>query len=336
MASVQPRNGRWVARWREPDGTSRQRTVPTRAEAQQLLATVSADIHRGAYVASSLASTPVSDVARRWLDSKHNLAPASRERLRQILDRHVLPAVGGRAVGSVRHSDVEALVARMTADGLAPATVRKAVHTVGAVFTRARRDGLCTVNPVEGVELPRQARREMRWLTPAEVERVAAAAGAHRVVVRFLAYTGVRWGEMASLTVGDVDRARRRVRVYASKTSTQRWVPVIPSLWADVEPLLDRDPGASLFGGLPRMDHGNFTARVWKPAKRAAGVDPAVRIHDLRHSCATWLIDAGENVVKVADWLGHANPTVTLAVYAHLMDHDLASSAAALERMTAA
>ena len=63
-----------------------------------------------------------------------------------------------------------------------------------------------------------------------------------------------------------------------------------------------------------------FNPRVWRPAVRAAGVEPsrANGMHALRHFYASVLIDAGESVKAVAEYLGHADPGFTLRVYAHL------------------
>ena len=66
------------------------------------------------------------------------------------------------------------------------------------------------------------------------------------------------------------------------------------------------------------MDNANMTSRHFHPALKAAGL-PKVRFHDLRHTYASLLIEQGENIKYVQNQLGHATPTVTLNVYAHLM-----------------
>lgn len=70
-----------------------------------------------------------------------------------------------------------------------------------------------------------------------------------------------------------------------------------------------------------------FRRRIWLPAIEAAGVGP-LRFHDLRHSHAALLIAQGEHPKVIADRLGHASPTVTMSVYAHLfpgLDEDAAA-----------
>ena len=66
------------------------------------------------------------------------------------------------------------------------------------------------------------------------------------------------------------------------------------------------------------MDHGNVLNRHFYPALDDAKL-PRIRFHDLRHTYASLLIEQGENIKYVQSQLGHASPTVTLNVYAHLM-----------------
>ena len=88
---------------------------------------------------------------------------------------------------------------------------------------------------------------------------------------------------------------------------------------AAVKPLLGK-PSDLVFktrsGGPVR--HANFYTNVWSPACEAAGLDPAPRIHDLRHSHASWLISAGIQLEAVQDQLGHESILTTRGVYGHL------------------
>jgi integrase len=58
-------------------------------------------------------------------------------------------------------------------------------------------------------------------------------------------------------------------------------------------------------------------SKRFKAALRRAGLAERTRVHDLRHGCAMMLLEAGETVPTVAEYLGHASPAVTMAVYAH-------------------
>jgi integrase len=85
------------------------------------------------------------------------------------------------------------------------------------------------------------------------------------------------------------------------------------------------DPDALVFTsgiGTP-LRNSNFGRRVWHPALEAAGISAEVRVHDLRHSCASLLIRQGASIKAVQQQLGHSTPMVTLNVYAHLFNDDL-------------
>jgi integrase len=102
---------------------------------------------------------------------------------------------------------------------LAPASVRKVHRVLSMVLAYAVSDGRLAVNPAAGVSLPRVQAADKRFLNHRQVHELADACGKdYRLLVLFLAYTGLRWGEMAALRVGRVDFLRRRVLVSESVT----------------------------------------------------------------------------------------------------------------------
>lgn len=145
-------------------------------------------------------------------------------------------------------------------------------------------------------------------------------------MVRFLAYTGLRWGEMAALRVQDFDMLRRRVNVSRSvtecgglrwstpKTWERRSVP-FPAVIADELALLmvgkSRDDlvFTDMRGGVLR--NSNWRARVFGPgvAKCQAADEtfPSITPHDLRHTAASLAVSAGANVKALQRMLGHAS-----------------------------
>lgn len=113
-------------------------------------------------------------------------------------------------MSSVSHAEVAGWVSELSATGLAPGSVRY-VHAVMASLTGlAVRDGRIIRNPAVGVPLPRVRRRQPRFLSAQEVARLAAAAGKEGDAIRLLAFTGLRFGELAGLRVRRVDPLRRR------------------------------------------------------------------------------------------------------------------------------
>jgi integrase len=95
---------------------------------------------------------------------------------------------------------------------LSPATVRQAHRVLSLLIGLAVRDGRLPRNVTAGVRLPPAGRAEKVFLTHAQVAELALAAGPHGLIVLVLAYTGLRWGELAALRVKRVDLVRRRLR----------------------------------------------------------------------------------------------------------------------------
>lgn len=98
-------------------------------------------------------------------------------------------------------------------------------------------------------------------------------------------------------------------------------MPLAAFLVHRLEPLVvgrsDDEFVFSARGGGP-VRHNNFYARTFKPGVRRAALDDSVRFHDLRHTCAAWLVDSGAHVRAVMESLGHSSPSVTLGTYGHL------------------
>ena len=174
-----------------------------------------------------------------------------------------------------------------------------------------------------------------------------------RAIVNFLAGTGLRWGELAGLhwdnlrldvntvTVRDVLSAGE-IKPYP-KSRKQRHVPLFDWVIADIDLAVPRAiceakhaVGVCQSGlvfhtvtGAP-LDDRNFSRRVLKPALERAGLgDLGVTLHDLRHTYASWLVQAGIPLERVAELLGHASITTT-QIYAHLMPAKHDDLAAAL------
>ncbi|MGL5828804.1 MAG: tyrosine-type recombinase/integrase, partial [Angustibacter sp.] len=143
---------------------------------------------------------------------------STRARYQRIVRKHIVPTWGDWPLGAVSHSDVASGLSELSTAGLRPGTVRQVHRVLSLILDAAVRDGRIGQNPAAGVRLPRQVRDEPRFLTAEEVGRLAAAAGPSGLVVLVLAFTGLRFGELAALKVRRVDFTRRRLLVAESVT----------------------------------------------------------------------------------------------------------------------
>ena len=197
------------------------------------------------------------------------------------------------------------------------------------------------------MKLPRGVRSEMACLRAEEVERLAVAVP-HRYqpLVHVLAYGGLRWGEATALRRHrcDLDAGRLIVaesladvngRAVFGQTKTYRVrktrIPefLVEELRAHLEtvhPASDALLFTAPRGGPLRI--ANFRRRVWWPALETAGLPRAIRIHDLRHTCASLLIRQGVHPKAIQHHLGHSSINITMDRYGHLLPDqydDLAS-----------
>ena len=171
--------------------------------------------------------------------------------------------------------------------------------------------------------------KEMEVWTPEEFQRFLAMVDdpVLKLYYEFLFWTGCRRGEALAMQKNDVSdkhatirysqRARKR-GLKPTKTKQVRRIELDNQLWNDLQPLFLQD-GRYLFGGEKALTP-NYVYNHFKTAIELSGVK-AIRIHDLRHSHATWLINNGVNIVAVSKRLGHATIEQTLKTYTHLLSH---------------
>lgn len=178
MASVgkDPRDGRWLARWRDPAGRQHKKSFRRKIDAQRWMDQMQAEMHRGQYIDPAGAKLRVGTYADSWAAGLGHLKPSTRARYRGIVGKHVVPTWGTWPLGSVAHSDVATWLAELSESGLRPGTVRQVHRVLSLILDAAVQDGRIGRNPAAGVRLPRQVRSEPRFLSPEEVARLATAA----------------------------------------------------------------------------------------------------------------------------------------------------------------
>ena len=341
---------RYRVRYRKPDHSQTdKRGFRTKREAEDFLSSIEVSKLRGEWVDPTRSRITVGEWAGHWYDDQLQLKTTTLSGYRHSLDKHVLPRWGSVRLVEVGHADVQAWVT-MLSRTLAPSTVRQVYLVLAGLIKYAVRDGRLSRNAAQGVQLPRVVKSSRGYLTHAQVRVLASGCGDYGDIVLFLAYTGLRWGEMAALKVGRLDMLRRRLEVAEAvsmprgqlvwstpKSHSSRSVP-FPEFLA--EPLARRCEGRKrdelVFvgpdGGVLRS--GNFRRRQFASAvaqARASDADfPTLSPHDLRHTAASLAVSAGANVKAVQRMLGHASAAMTLDVYADLFDDDLDAVAVAL------
>jgi integrase len=328
---------RWRARYRGPDGRERSKTFDRKTDAERFLAEMAVAKNRGAWVDPRAGRMPFGEWARECYAARLDLRASSRARDEAYLRLHVTPHFKTVPLARIERRAVQEWVGLLSDKGLAPATVRACHRLLSGMLSEAVEARLIGESPCRGVKLPRVPRVEQRFLTAVEVERLADAIGPFAPLVYSAAYLGGRWGELVGLKrerlnllrrqaqiIGTLEEVRGRLKyVEETKTSASRRLVTIPAFLCEILARhLETTPTSefvftSTQGDLLRRS--NFRRRHFKPALVAAGVDPELRFHDLRHTCAALMIEQGAHPKEIQARLGHSSIKTTLDLYAHLM-----------------
>jgi integrase len=339
MASVKKRpDGRWRARYRDPDGKEHARHFDTRRDAERWLDTIRGELATDAYIDPSASKQTFREYAETWRAAQVH-RPATVVQVEQRLRRHVYPVFGDRPIGSIRPTHLQAWVRGMS-ETLAPSTVNVTFRWVSTIFYAAVLDDVIRKSPCVRISLSKRdpSTHQVKPITLEQVQAIENAVPArYRAAVVLAAGAGLRQGEVFGLAVDRVDFLRRTVRVDRQlvtlsrrvelgppkTTASVRTVP-LPQVVVDVLAAhlasFPAEPAELIFrteDGSP-VGRTTFATGVWAPAARAAGLPVGMGFHALRHFYASLLIRHGESVKVVQSRLGHASAEETLNTYAHL------------------
>jgi integrase len=288
------------------------------------------------------------DWAEKFIDTRTGVTDGTRHNYRATYRLTYGHHLGTMRLGEITRDDVAkalnslATSGRRDGEGYSDKSIANAHLLLASMFKEAVAESIITVSPTARIKLPRgtsHQRSEMLFLTAQEFATLVANTTAHyRPLVLTLGGTGMRWGEAEALDVRDVnldaatvrinkaakwDTSKSRRVVGPTKTKMSDRTVTLPAVLVEtLRPLVEgRGRSARLFtatrGGPLR--HKTFWSDVWLPACDAAGLsDPRPRIHDLRHSHASWLIEGGMSLVVIQRRLGHHSISVTADTYGHL------------------
>ena len=262
-----------------------------------------------------------------------------------ILNKHILPVFGKKPVTEISRLMVKKFLMGKIKEGFAQSTVTHIKNAMSGVLNLALDDEVVTINPAHrlGKIFQKKQRDSIDYLTKEELSRLLESCrenfSDHYVMVLTLARTGMRLGEVLALQWGDIDfhnrfihvrRGFARGKIETPKSGKSRPVDISLQLAATLQELRIRRKKETLRKGWTEVPEWLFVAekgnpivpshwrkKVFKKALEKAGLRE-IRIHDLRHTYASLLIQAGESLAYVRDQLGHHSIKVTVDVYGHL------------------
>jgi integrase len=247
-----------------------------------------------------------------------------------VLRIHVLPSLGRMAMDEITAEHIVGLLARMRADGYAAATSNRVIMIVRYLYNLAAKWRVPGVarNPTNGIEMGQEAQRN-RFLTREEAQQLVAAIGSDENrtaanAILLLMLTGARRNEVTHAKWEHVLWNERKLFVPLSKSGKPRWIALSGSALSLLNSI-ERIPGNEYI--FPSPVTGRPSPSLWFPWRRIrarAGLED-VRLHDLRHSFASFLVNEGVSLYVVQALLGHANARTTQR-YAHLVSDTLSDA----------
>lgn len=355
-------------RWRESDGRARAKTFRRKVEADRFAAIISADIVRGHYVDPDAGKVRFDEYATEWLAAQ-TFDEGTVEQVELRFRLHVMPHLGSRNLSDVQPSTIQGWLRTLT--GLAGSYQKVIYANVSSVFTAAVDDGLIPKNPCKAPSV-RRPKSDPRKLRPWTREQVMAVKDQlpdkFKLVVDLGVGLGLRQGEIFGLSLDDIDlntgevEVRRQVKLLGSnrqlfglpKGRKIRTVPLPDRVLELINDHVTRYPPRAVTLPWDKSDgpdrtfelilfsrescalnRNYFNSKIWRPALVAAGVEPKREngCHALRHFYASTLLDAGESILALSEYLGHADPGFTLRTYTHLMPSSTERTKAAIDAM---
>ena len=249
--------------------------------------------------------------------------------------KRLKPLVGNLALYNLNAMDLQEALTEGCFGKVKPKTVKGFYGTLKTALRQAVAWGLLSVDPTAGLRTPRVPKQKREVLTAEELYRLLDAARGYKyyLVIRLLALTGARLGEILGLLWLDIDfkketltiqrSADSRNRVLKDDTKTEASLRTIRldaetlTLLADFRKERRVVPKSSLvFNYQGRVVREDAIRRTMNYALKRAGLEHK-RVHDLRHGAGSLLLDAGQSLAVVAAFLGHSSTATTAAVYAH-------------------
>jgi integrase len=303
----------------------------------------------------------LSEYLEQWLVTyaKPNVGLKTFERYERIVRQNIAPHLGHIRLTDLKPLEIQSFYAtlltsgRKKGGGLSPLTVQHVHRLLRRALHQAQRWELIERNPADGVDSPRVQRKEMNALDRDGLRRLLLALRGHKLYLPVLlaATTGARRGEILALRWSDVSLDAGTLRVARSLEQTSAGLNfkepksrysrrTISLAQVTIETLKahravhDTGPEGLVIcraDGTP-LPPNQLSAEFHKFAKRH---DFAIRFHDLRHSHASNLLRDGVPVNVVSRRLGHAEPSITLNVYSHVLPGMQEEAAAKVDEMMA-
>jgi len=268
-------------------------------------------------------------VSRYLKHQNARLTDAAYERTRGIVEDHLKPVFGTMQLSLIRRLDVQKFLTARLAE-VSVETARKEFFVLSHMLSLALDWELIPANVAQAVELPKVPAGRIRYLQPTELQTVLAACPEWlRPIAGLLAFTGMRRSEVLGLRWLDIDRKGERILLPQTKNGDARIV-WLNALACDVIDSVKNGAAPTDRVFSPEITPENVSLAFLRTCRKTGIAD--FRLHDLRHTAASWLRMSGADLQDVADLLRHRDLRMTRR-YSHLSPAHLSAAVKRLDRV---
>ena len=264
-------------------------------------------------------------------------------------NKHIKPLLGRKFLNEITADDIRLLQEKKNQEGLSNATINRIVAIIRHMLNYAVKLNYLDKNPLQGkIDMLKESNDRWIYLTPQEVQKIKQyLSKTYHDLFNFLLYTGLRLGDALRLKWEDVNFEKEFIFVRGSKTKggkdfsiplNKEVIRVLENRLQQTKEKIEKkikkknievDKKDRIF----KHSDSEFR-RAFKRALEKAGLPTSIRIHDLRHTFASWLAMSGVPIQQIQMLLGHAEITMTLR-YAHLNPSILKSASEAVVKFAA-
>ena len=354
MACITKRRRRYVIDFYDHQGKRKRITLKegtTKKKARDKLREIENNLSRGTYIPEKKIPT-FSEVAKHWLEHKKLHIRDSTWASYNGHVQHHFEKFNQTKVNRITVISVEKFIAAKLQQGLSIPTMKQVLITMSQIMKYAVKHRFIDYNPVRDAEKPKgkgkNQKRRIRVLNPVEINTLLNAdmGPKCRTLIRLAIFSGAREGELMGLKWSDVEWDDNQIHIQRTYNHRQWYEPKSESSnrkidlgekmmsqlrkWKLACPPNELDLIFPTDAGKP-LDGSNMYHHYFKPLLRKTGIRK-IWFQDFRHTYASLLIEQGEDIVYIQNQMGHADPTVTLKVYAHLMKPANPKAAQKLEK----
>lgn len=344
-------SGKWQATVRGPGGKRYTKTDPLKSIVKAWGEEKEAELRRDDWVDPQALKVTFGEWHAKWWAARVVDSEETTRGDRGCFRNHILPHWETWRLRQIKRIDVQTWVRNMEERGVGPYAIRRSFNLFSSVMNDAATNEIIDNSPTRNIDLPDTSPKSVFWWTREQVDLIKDhLPPSHAVMTELMVMAGLRWGEAAGLKGTAVDWLRNRATVHGTLARRGTWkdhpkskrsrreVPVPDYVIRDMAKLMEgRSPEEYIFltvrSGRP-LENANWRVMWYTAIDRAnAKIEqenrrhhrttnavppiPRRRPHDLRHTCASWLVQAGVPLYDVQKLLGHENFQTTQR-YAHL------------------